>query len=227
MAKDDLDDILDEKDPFADDVFHEDERPKQKRKRAPRCKDVRLDAVVDAVASVVEAATVDVKPLSLFDDPLGLLDAFQTADGHTKYTCSFCELEYDGSQVKEWWRKPDNVGGKSPIPMCPDRTCKNAGAVIGWGIDWSRRREKAAKYIVELAERRERERERTAKQREERLRIQAERAEREAIEYVELGDDEEEGGNEEVGSEAESGDAIEADNPAAEQVDRGMQRSLF
>lgn len=221
MRKDDLDDILDEKDPFADNVFHEDKRPKKKRKRQPAVKDVRLGPVVDAVASVVEAAAVGLE--ADFSDPLGLLDAFQTADGHTKYTCSFCEIEYDGSQVKEWYRRPDGASGKSPIPYCPDRTCKNAGAVIGWGIDWTKRRDRAAKYIIELAERRERERERTAKAREERLRIQAERAEREAVEYVEFGDDED--GEEDI--EATSGDVIKTNNPTAEQVDRGMQRSLF
>lgn len=74
-------------------------------------------------------------------------------DREGKYTCSFCEREFTESEVKEWWRKPDNAARKPPIPLCPDPVCKNAGALPYWNVDWSKRRKAAAEWPTIRAER--------------------------------------------------------------------------
>ena len=65
------------------------------------------------------------------------LRKFITGKG-VKYTCTMCEGEYESSQVKDWWTKPGNRRGKTPVPICP--LCGNAGAIYGWGHEFSERR---------------------------------------------------------------------------------------
>lgn len=63
------------------------------------------------------------------------LRKLSTDTGKIKYTCPFMRCEFDSSEIKEWWRKPNNKRGLPPVPICPK--CDSAGAMLGWGHDWT------------------------------------------------------------------------------------------
>jgi len=71
------------------------------------------------------------------------LRKFFNADG-IKYTCTLCEGEFVSASIKLWWTKPDNKWNRPAVPICPE--CGHAGAITGWDVDWSERREMGPRY---------------------------------------------------------------------------------
>ena len=61
------------------------------------------------------------------------LSKYYSPGGQKKYTCPMCHYRYTTRDVRFWWRKPDNPGGKPAIPSCPN--CGLCGYLRGWHED--------------------------------------------------------------------------------------------